>query len=300
MSEDTTSSSGGIRLPASRHELWALLLAVAVVFVLVQVGAPIIRSFDFLDPKLRDYFIGMSFAAFPLIHRNCKQQLMRMRGSHEPILHDSPAWYVTGIIAGAILFAWNQFVSALAGLSHMTLIGAYPDPTSLNLSLEELAGVQTLAALLIILPISAVASVFAGIQINRHTRSHVFGAIAIAALFFVVANTTVTFAMHSDMVIQIFSIVLSGTAEGIQVLFGMCLVGFIVFGFGALGVMISRYYRERPLGQIIEAARKLSADDRASLANELTQRMREAQKPMAPAPAPVQPSPPQMPSAAEP
>lgn len=277
MSNETASASGGIKLPASRHELGALALAVTVVFLLVQVGAPIIRSFDFLDPKLRDYFIGMSFAAFPFIHRGCKQQLLRLRGFDEPVLHDSAPWFVTGIVAGAILFAWNQFVSALAGFSHMTIIGAYPDPTTLNLSIEELSGVQTLAALIIILPISAFASVIAGVQINRHTRSHVFGAIAIAAAFFVVANTTVTWAMHPDVVVQVFSIIASGTAEGLQILFGMCLVGFIVFGFGSLGVLISRMYRERPLGQIIEVARKLSADERTQLAHELNQRIRAAQ-----------------------
>lgn len=298
MSNETASASGGIRLPASRHEMGALALAVTVVFLLVQVGAPIIRSFDFLDPKLRDYFIGMSFAAFPFIHRGCKQQLLRLRGSDEPVLHDSAPWFVTGIVAGAILFAWNQFISALAGLSHMTIIGAYPDPTSLNLSIEELSGVQTVAALIIILPISAFASVIAGIQINRHTRSHVFSAIAIAAAFFVVANTTVTWAMHPDVVVQVFSIIASGTMEGLQILFGMCLVGFIVFGFGAIGVMISRMYRERPLGQIIEVARKLSADERAQLAHELNQRIRAAQAASTVA-SPVAAAP-QVPTAAEP
>jgi hypothetical protein len=222
-----------------------------------------------------------------------------MRGSDEPVLHDSSPWFVTGIVAGAILFAWNQFVSALAGLSHMTIIGAYPDPTSLNLSIEELSGVQTVAALIIILPISAFASVFAGIQINRHTRSHVFGAIGIAAAFFVVANTTVTYAMHPDMVVQIFSIIASGTAEGLQILFGMCLVGFIVFGFGSGGVLISRMYRERPLGQIIEVARKLSVDERLQLAHELNLRIRAAQAASGTAvsSAAVQP---QVPTAAEP
>jgi hypothetical protein len=73
MSNETASASSGIKFPASRHELGALALAVTVVFLLVQVGAPIIRTFDFLDPKLRDYFIGMSFAAFPFIHRDGMQ-----------------------------------------------------------------------------------------------------------------------------------------------------------------------------------------------------------------------------------
>lgn len=298
MSEDNVSASSGLKLPASRHELWALLLAVTVVFLLVQVGAPIIRTFDFLDPKLRDYFIGMSFAAFPFIHRGCKQNLARFLHADEPVLHGSSPWFVTGIIAGAILFAWNQFVSALAGLSHMTLIGIYPDASALNLSIEELTGVQTLAALIIILPISACASILAGIHLNRHTRSHVFGAIGIAAVFFVVANTTVTYAMHPDMVAQIFGIIFSGTSEGLQILFGMCLVGFIVFGFGALGVVISRFYQERPLGQIIESARKLSADERVSLAQELSLRMRSSQQTSRASSTPAVP--PQMPTVAEP
>ena len=77
MAEQSAASNegSGFRIPANAHELWALGLSLLVVLLLVQVGAPVIRELEFLDPKLRDYFIGISFAAFPLIHRQCKRGL---------------------------------------------------------------------------------------------------------------------------------------------------------------------------------------------------------------------------------
>jgi hypothetical protein len=58
-------------------------------------------------------------------------------------------------------------------------------------------------------------------------------------------------------------------------------------------------YRERPLGQIIEVARKLSADERLQLANELNQRIRAAQAASGTATT-VTAAAPQVPTAAEP
>ena len=112
-------------LPANSHEFWALALSLLSVLVLVQVGAPVIREFEFLDPKLRDYFIGISFAAFPLIHRTYKQNLARLTIHQQPVKHDSTPWYVAGVVAAAVLFGWNQFVSLLSGISIGVLFAAF-------------------------------------------------------------------------------------------------------------------------------------------------------------------------------
>ena len=68
-----------------------MALSLLAVFVLIQVGAPIIRELDFLDQKLRDYFMGISFAAFPVIHRGCKQGLAGL-SAQAPVRHDLAPW----------------------------------------------------------------------------------------------------------------------------------------------------------------------------------------------------------------
>ena len=296
-----TSESGFFKLPSSTHEFWALFLAVVIVFLLVQLGAPIVRSLEFLDPKLRDYFIGMSFAAFPLIHRGCKQGIGRFRIADEPVLQDSAAWYVSGIVAGAVLFGWNQFAAFLAGLSLEISRGAYPDPTTLNLDLDAFSTMQTTAALAVVLPLCAVASVYAGMLLNRHTRSHTVAAVAIAAVFFVTANTMTTWAVHPEMIEQIVAVLQAGGEDAVQLVFGLSLVGLIVFVCGVGGTFISRMNRERPIGMIVEAARKLSPDKRQALAQELMQRAREGQVSGAGGvQAAVTPHGPQLPTGAEP
>lgn len=266
-----------LRLPKSGHEFLALAISMAVVFVLVQVGAPIVRSFAFLDPKLRDYFIGMSFAAFPLIHRGCKAQLSRVGTATEPTLQDSAVWYVAGIVAAAVLFGWNQFVSLLAFLALEIIQAAYPDPGQLNIDQGALAGLQVTAALVVILPLCAVASFYAGLQLNRHTRSHTFRAIGLAALAFMLINALLTWALNPELMSSIIQTVAAGGDQAFNVLLGMSMVGLIVFGFGCAGIGASRYYRERPLGKILESARRLTPEQREALALEIENRSRAAQ-----------------------
>ncbi|MEQ1753749.1 MAG: hypothetical protein ABL973_06420 [Micropepsaceae bacterium] len=247
-----------------------------VVFALVQVGAPIVRTFDFLDPKLRDYFIGMSFAAFPLIHRGCKQQLGRLANTSEPVLQDSAPWYVAGIVAAAVLFGWNQFVSLFALMSLEIMQSAYPDPQQLNLDPQVLSGLQVTAALVVILPLCAVASIYAGVQLNRHTRSHAIEAVGLAAICFMSINALLTWALNPEFMESIFQTISAGGPQALTLLLGMSMVAIIVFGFGIVGIGISRFNRERPLGKILEAARRLPAEQREALALEINDRVRHA------------------------
>jgi len=299
MSEDVPAA--GIRLPASGHEFWALIIAIGVVFGLVQLGAPIIRTFDFLDPKLRDYFIGMSFAAFPVVHRGSKQYLTRFSKTLEPELPDSASWYVAGVVAAAVLFGWNQFVSFFAAMALGVAQQAYPDPSTMNLNLDALGQMQTFALLIIVMPMCAVASIYAGILLNRHTRSHTLAALGVVAVVFVMINTLFTWLMNPAYMDSIIAMISMGGMQAAQVAFGMSLAGMNVFAFGALGVYISRYNRERPLGKIVEAARRLTADQREALATEISNRARAAVVPIVrPAPPPVPPAPVQFPTGAEP
>lgn len=265
-----------LRLPATKHELWALLVALGAVFALVQIGAPIIRTFEFLDPKLRDYFIGISFAAFPLIHRSAKHNLARLSWQTEPVLHDSAPWYVAGVVAAAVLFGWNQFVSLLAGLAIGVMLSSFPETAMQAVKAEDLNLAVTTAALIIAMPLSAVAAVYAGILLNRHTRSYTFAAVGLAALCFIMINALMTWVMQPEMMLNVFGMLAQGGSVAMQVVMGMSIVGIVIFCFGSLGVTISRFNRERPLGRIVEAARKLPAEDREALSLQLTNRVNAA------------------------
>lgn len=272
MSGDNPSAKPKLRLPKTGVEFWALVLSVAAVFVLVQLGAPLIRTLDFLDPKIRDYFIGMSFAAFPFIHSACKGGLERYRRAGEPVLHDSGAWYVTGIVAGALLFAWNQFVGGLVALSLLAIVDGLPQLGGPAVDPEALMVTFLASSLIVVLPLSGVAAVFAGMQLNRHTRSRVLAALAAAAVFFVASNVVVSWAMNAAFVEEVVAHILAGGPEAVETLFGFSLFGLVVFFFGCLGVFVSRLRGERPLGRLLEAARRLPAEQREALAAEVMRR----------------------------
>ncbi len=262
-----------LRLPANSREFWALALALMAVLLLVQVGAPIIRDLEFLDPKIRDYFIGISFAAFPLIHRSCKHNLARFSTTDEPVLHDSAPWYVAGVIAAAVIFGWNQFVSFLASVAIGVLLGSIGEATLQSVDANALNTAATSAALVVVLPLSAVAALYAGILLNRHTRSHTFASVALASGCFIAINALMTWALQPELVDVIVTQFRLGGSNAAGVLIGMAGVGVTIFGFGCVGVLVSRYNRERPVGRIIEAARKLPPDEREALALQLAARV---------------------------
>lgn len=299
MSDQAAGPSDSVfRVPTNMQEFTALAVSLLSVFVLIQVGAPIIRELNFIDQKLRDYFIGVSFAAFPVIHRGCKQGLASLT-KQAPVRHDLTPWFVTGVLAAALLFAWNQFVSFLGGLSIGILLGQLQ---GVNLNAPEVMDGVVFGNLAISLPLSAIAAVFAGVLLNRNTRSHVFGALALASVFFLLFNLFINWLLQADYFIAKFEEAAKSGAVGIgQFLFGMALVGIIIFVFGTVGVLISHFNRERSMGRLVEAARRLPPNERDALSAQLVERyeakLREAATPPASAGFAAAA---QMPSAAEP
>jgi hypothetical protein len=307
MAEPSAASNegGGFRIPASSQELWALGLSLLVVFLLVQVGAPVIRELEFLDPKLRDYFIGISFAAFPLIHRQCKRSLTGFTVQAEAHVDLTP-WYVSGAFAGALLFAWNQFVSGCAGFAIGVLHAQIPVGQVDDAVFMEALGISLLA---MSIPMSAFASVFAGILLNRYTRSHVFLALGTAAVLYLAFNVSLNYALQPEFIsAQIASAFAQGVAGVVGFVIGMGLVALVVLIFGAIGVAISRINRERSLGRIADGARRLRPAEREIVAADISRRLTAAIQGAQPgaqptdsafaAAAPVPP--PQVPTAAEP
>jgi hypothetical protein len=270
---------GGFRLPATALEFWALALALLVVFVLIQFGAPFVRDLDFLDQKLRDYFIGISFAAFPLVHRECKRGLAAFTPHQAPRTGLAP-WYVTGVVAAAVLFGWNQFVSFLGGLAAGLAVGQLA-PTA-DLADPSIGMAVTVSIMAVSLPLSAVAAVFAGVILNRNTRSHVFAALALAAFFFVSLNAGTGWYFEPTIFeAQVANAAAEGAFGLAMFAVGVFLVGVIIFVFGAVGVVISWFNRERAIGRIMEGARRLPAAERELLVGEIARRLDAAALPPA-------------------
>jgi hypothetical protein len=248
---------------------------------------------------LREYFIGVGFVAFPFIHRQCKRGLGAFT-LHGEVRHDLTPWYVTGVFAAALLFAWNQFVSACAGLAIGILHAQIPVGEMEPQAFVAALGTSMLA---MSLPMSAVASVFAGILLNRNTRSHVFAALSLAAVMYLVFNVALNYAVMPEVIAaQIREASSQGPAYIVGFFFGMGFVGLIVLVFGGIGIAISRFNREKSLGRIIEVARRLSAGEREHLAAELARRFAPAASAArggAPA-ASFAPAPPAGPTPAEP
>lgn len=303
-----SNEGGGFRFPANSQEFWALALSLLAMFALIQLGAPVIRELEFLDPKLRDYFIGISFAAFPLIHRQAKRSLSGFTVQAVQHVGLTP-WYVSGAFAAALLFAWNQFVAGCAGFAIGVLHSMVPVGPISETEFTQALGISLLA---VSIPMSAFASVFAGILLNRFTRSHVWAALAVAGVLYLMFNVALNYALLPDIVVsQIADAFAQGPAGIIGFFIGLGLVAFVVLLFGAIGILISRFNRERSLGRIIDGARRLSPAERELVAADLSQRLTAAMQAASPpsgapraaaAPEPPAPPPasPQMPTAAEP
>ena len=287
MADQSAVSESQFRMPTNTHEFAALALSLIAVFVLIQVGAPIIRDLEFIDQKLRDYFIGVSFAAFPLIHRQAKRSLAGFR-PQENARHDLAPWFVTGVLAAALLFAWNQFVSFLGGAAMGLALGQLAQ--GVNLDNVDVSGALLVSIMVVSLPMSAVAAVFAGVALNRHTRSHTLAALALGSVCFVAFNALTNWLLEPAMMEAQWK---RAAAEGeigvIGFVIGLFLVGFIIFAFGAIGVFISRWKRERTIGRLMEAARHLPPQEREALTDEISSRVTAASRPQTPR-APTQPS----------
>lgn len=268
---DEAATSSGFRMPNNAHEYGALGLALLAVFAVVQFGAPIVRELEFLDQKIRDYFIGVAFAAFPFIHRGAKQTLMRIKPPEVVARHDLPPWFVTGAFAAALLYAWNLFVSMIGGFA----VGLFIGVAELGeLDQAKVSAAATTSVMAVSLPLTAIAAVFAGVVLNRHTRSNVFAALAFSGLLFIAFNALTTWVIQPEMLAAQYTDAAAMGAMGIVYFFvGMGLVAAIVFVFGGVGVLISRFYREGAIGRITEAARRLPAAERELLAAEIMRKL---------------------------
>jgi hypothetical protein len=260
-------------VPTNAQEYSALGLSLLAVFGLVQFGAPIVRELDFLDQKIRDFFIGGAFAAFPFIHRGAKSALNGFKAV--PMRPELSPWFVTGAFVATLVFAWNQFVSLVAGVAigiFVATVGVSPQTAA-----AAVDGAAVTSILAFALPMTAIASIFAGVLLYRNTRSQVTLALAFATLLFIVFNVVVTWVTNPAFLEQQWGIAAAAGAAGIMQFFvGMAIVALIVFVFGGIGVLISRLMSEGSLGKVMVAARRLSPVERELLAADITHRVEAA------------------------
>jgi len=255
---------GGLRAPSNIRELIALVLALVIVLALIQLGAPIVRQFTFIDEKIRDSVIGLAFFAFPAINRTIKQMLDRSSGAGL-VRPDLSPWFVTGAFAASLMFAWNQFVTFLASVSIFGVVGTLAQPEATTDNPE----VIILAISLISLPMTFIASIVGGILLNRYTRSGILFALLLAVFSLVGLNVTIAWLTTRDVIER--SLEQAGGLAGLLV--GFAAVALIIFIGLGVGVLISRVNRERSIGRLLSAVRKLAPEERDKVTTDVLDRL---------------------------
>ena len=235
-------SEGGetkLRPPSNLKEFLALVAAAALGLGLIQIAAPMVKGLTFLDETVRESVGGLWTVLIPALYALFLQGLNRTGGDASMIRPDLAPWYVTGLMAAAVLFAFFQFSSFLGGIAvREALAGGAP-------SARIAAG-----AGLIALPLCALASIIAGYLLNRHTRALVAGALLWASLAFGLLHALVLW-IYDPMSF------LEGMRSGI----GAAAIGFLsVVGLvcGGAGVVYSMIRGDREIGRLMTAARRLS------------------------------------------
>lgn len=265
MSEEVVQKGGGgLRAPSNAREAIALVLALVIVLAAIQLGAPLVRQLTFIDEKIRDSVIGLAFFAFPAVNRTIKQALDRSSGA-SLVRPDLSPWFVTGVIAATLMFAWNQFVTFIASVSIFGVLGALAPPEALSDHPE----VIVLAISIISLPMTFIAAIVGGVLLNRYTRSGVVPALLLAAAALVGLNVTMAWLTTRDVIER--SLEQAGGLTGLLIGFAAVAV-IILIGLG-VGVIVSRINRERSIGRLLNAVRKLSPAARDELTNEVVAKL---------------------------
>ncbi len=254
----------GLRPPSNLREILALALALVIVLAIIQLGAPLVRQLTFIDEKIRDSVIGLAFFAFPAINRTIKQLLDRSSGSRL-VRPDLSPWFVTGIFAATLMFAWNQFVSFVGALAVYAILGQIVDAETLSQHSQTVA--QGLS--MIAIPMALVAGVYGGMLLNRYTRSLVMLAVLLGALGLMALNIGTTFLLAPST----FEMAVNTAGGLVGLVSGFAILATIILIALSIGVVISRINRDRSIGRLLNAARKLSPEDRDEVTADVLQRL---------------------------
>jgi hypothetical protein len=254
MSDGIVKEGGGkLRPPSTMREVLALALAGVIGLGFVQMIAPIVESFAFIDELIREHVRSLGIAMIWPLYGLFSQVLLRASGEARTSRPDMPPWFVTGLIAGVLLFAFNQFASLLGAYSGTRAVESLGQTVSLEGA--NRLGASQMGALYVGMPMTLLASLVAGVQLNKNTRQHVFLALALSAGAYVLL-TLLNLALFERE--QLTVMLLSGPATAVA----FFMIALFILAFGAVGVIVSGFMGDRSLGRLTYAARRLNGDER--------------------------------------
>jgi hypothetical protein len=246
------SNALALKPPSTVKEALAALIALGIVLAGANLAAVGLKNL--LEPTVRSSVVGMVFASVPAVYGFSNRALNGFAPKHLEFPELTP-WYVTGLSAGACLFAWIQFIAFITG-------------AGLGLAFAQ-AGIQpemtviATAAGLVTLIITAPASFLAGMILNRSTRSLVFLAVLFAAILCVALSVATSWMLVPTYMAQL-------SKSPTSVLLGVAIPAGIVLVFGLLGVGWSALWRERSIGRVAQATRRLKPRQREKVFADIT------------------------------
>lgn len=250
------NSTLALKPPSTLKEAAAAIISLAVVLVAANLTASGLKTL--LDPTVRSSVVGMLFASVPAVYGFSNRALNGFRPKRLEYPELLP-WYVTGLFAGACLFAWIQFVAFIMGasLGFASASAGIEEP-----NMRVIASVSGLAALAITAP----ASILAGMNLNRSTRGLVFLSLVFASILCVALSIFTSWLLAPAFIAELMK-------EPMQAIFGSTVPAIVVLMFGIIGVGWSALWRERSIGRLAHAARRLMPDQRDEVFAEITHRL---------------------------
>jgi hypothetical protein len=259
---DTAATTGGLKAPSTAKEALAALIAGAIVLGAANLAANGLKGL--LEESVRSSVVGMMFAAVPAVYGFSNRALNGFQPKRLE-MPDLLPWYVTGLFAGACLFAWIQFVGVACGFA----IGLAQATRGLQLDMATLSMIVGM----LIMPLLAPAAFLAGVMMNRSTRGGVFLAVILAALL----CAALSFFMSWTLTPEAFNtLVVEQIGKNPAAAVGIVIPSVIALIFGLLGVGWSAFRHERSLGRVAHAARRLKPAQRDEILTQITSTLERA------------------------
>lgn len=247
------SNALALKPPSTVKEALAALLALVIVLGGANLAA--IGLKDVLEPQVRSSVVGMVFASVPAVYGFSNRALNGFKPRRLEFPELQP-WYVTGLFAGACLFAWIQFVAFVMGAGlGMAFSSAGLDSPDLNI----IASVSGLATLVVTAP----AAVLAGTMLNRSTRGLVFLSVLLGAILCVALSVFTSWLLVPEYINRVMR-------NPAQAGLGIAIPATIVLVFGLFGVAWSALWRERSIGRVAHATRRLKPEQRDRVFAQIT------------------------------
>lgn len=246
MSDTTGRTDGGkLRAPRTPTEMAALGLAFTVCLGASYAISLVLGGVEAIPEHLSGYLNGLPLGAVPVLNSSFHSLITR-RGAGSGSgggRTDLPPWFVTGIAGGAILLAWNWFVSFVVQIAFQIGI----DRSAIletGTNREALGQAVQLSSSIIMVVMTLLMAVVIGRYLNRYTRSAVAGALVLTGVSFMAFQFGLSALVNPAQLAALFApsngpAGIAGAVAG----FGAIVVAVIVAGL--IGMVASRLNRDR-------------------------------------------------------